>query len=95
MTDSDVTPMLNELVDRSRRIETRLTKYLESIGFDTKVQRAYWNGHSVIIPTPNTPLSEVLAQVPQDYPDDEPIPVRCRGQFIMEFFRTDLEDGAN
>ena len=92
--DENVTPMLNELIDRSRRIETRLTKYLESIGFDTKVQRPYWNGHSVIIPTPNAPLAEIIATVPDDFPEDEPIPVRCRGRFIMEFFRNE-NDAVN
>lgn len=94
MTD-EIIPLLNELIDRSRRTETRLTKYLESIGFDTRVQRPYWNGHSVIVPTPAVTLCDILAQVPTDYPMDEPIPVRCRGQFLMEFYRTENTDGAN
>lgn len=92
--NEEILPMLNELVDRSRRTETRLTKYLESIGFDTRVQRPYWNGHSVIVPTLSTPIGEIVAVVPADYPIDEPIPVRCKGQFVMEFYRTETLDGA-
>lgn len=93
--NEEILPLLNELIDRSRRTETRLTKYLESIGFDTRVQRPYWNGHSVIVPTPAVPICDILAVVPPDYASDEPIPVRCKGQFVMEFYRTENFDGAN
>lgn len=92
MSDDNILPLLNELIDRSRRTETRLTKYLESIGFDTRVQRPYWNGHSVIIPTLNVPLGDIIAQLPQDFPMDEPVQVRCKGQFVMEFYRSENSD---
>lgn len=61
------TTQLHEIRDRTRRIETRLTKYLESVGFDTQTQRPYVDdcGH-IVIPSLHCSLKDILAVLPDD-----------------------------
>jgi hypothetical protein len=62
---------LQEIRDRLRRLETRTTKFMESQGFDTHVQRARWQGNGKIeVPAPSCSLKEVLDAVPEDWPGD-------------------------
>ena len=56
-----------ETSDRLRRIETRLTRFMESQGFDTEVRRpAFKDGH-LDIPTDATSLRDILAAVPDGW----------------------------
>ena len=63
--------MTREILDRLVRTETRLTKYMEAQGFDTKVQRPRWDKHAstfaVFIPSEAVSLKEILAVIPDKY----------------------------
>jgi len=65
------TKTLEELRDRTRRVETRLTKYLESQGFDTQTQRPEWRSDGYVnVPSPNISLKDVLSVIPHTYLDE-------------------------
>lgn len=79
--------ILREVRDRTRRIETRLTKWLEAEGFETKVQRPVWRGDGRLdVPTRSCSLADCLSVVPPDWPGDEEIGVFCNGEFIVSLF---------
>lgn len=55
------TPM-DEVVDRLRRLETRLTVYMTENGFDTQTKRpTMTNGYECVIPNINVSIKDVLA----------------------------------
>lgn len=57
---------VSEVRDRSRRTETRLTRYLESIGFGTKVTKPWYDTtmHTVQVPSPECPLKDIVEAMP-------------------------------
>ena len=59
--------VLTEVLDRTRRIETRLTKYMEATGFDTKVRRPTFANGIINVPTPATSLKDCLSVIPHDW----------------------------
>lgn len=61
--DEDV----REILERTRRIETRTTKFMEAQGFDTKVQRATFEDGCVHIPSTNIAIRDILAVIPADH----------------------------
>lgn len=76
-----------EMVDRLRRIETRLTKYMLTQGFDTQSQKPTWLGDGVIdIPSRSCALSDCLEAIPADWVKDEGVTILCKGQFVADIF---------
>lgn len=67
-THDDITEML----DRTRRIETRLTSFMEAQGYDTGIKRANWRAKdgTVVIPSPAVALKEMLAAIPPSWTGD-------------------------
>ena len=80
--DLAVTDQTQETLDRARRIETRLTKYLEAIGFETGARKPVWNGDGVEVPSPATSLTDCLAAIPEGWDDELEVPVTFRGQVL-------------
>jgi hypothetical protein len=75
--------LVREGVDRSRRIETRLTKYLASIGFETGSRKPVWVSDGVVeAPSPACSIVDCLAVVPEDWDRDDEIAVMFRGQLL-------------
>jgi hypothetical protein len=67
---------LHEVWQRMRRTETRLTKFLETQGFDTQVSRARWDGldgGALIIPSRDITLRECLDAIPHEQEEDVPV----------------------
>jgi hypothetical protein len=62
-----------EILQRSRRIETRLTRLLETEGIQTGIQRPWWMDDKVIIPSPTVTLDAVLKCIPENW--HNPVPV--------------------
>lgn len=84
-------PLIKEITDRTRRIETRLTKYLESRGFDTQVQKPRWSGAGRIdVPTQACSLRDCLEVVPDSWDPEVEIEVYCNNDFLMSFALTPL-----
>jgi hypothetical protein len=78
--------MIVEILDRSRRIETRVTKFMEANGFDTKVQRAVWHDGQVIIPTPATLVKEIMTCIPRNWDGEVGIPIRCNDECLFTIY---------
>ncbi len=59
-----------ETSDRLRRLETRLTKFMEWMGFDTEVRRPTFDAQlgRLDIPTDAASLRDCLAAIPPDAP---------------------------
>lgn len=74
---------MQEVVDRCRRMETRLTRFLESQGFDTQVKRAVWlKSGQIVVPTPAVAVKECLSVIPSDWPIGKPIIVVHKGEIL-------------
>lgn len=59
---------LVEVLQRSRRIETRLTRLLETEGIQTGIQRPWWMDDRVMIPSPMTTIDAILKVIPEGWP---------------------------
>lgn len=80
-----VADVLTEIRQRMRRVETRLTRYMEAQGFETQTQKPVWDGTSVVVSTPNVSMKEVLAVVPPDW--HETVSIIHDGAVMMRFKR--------
>ena len=58
---------MQEVVDRVRRIETRLTKYLKEQGFDTHPARITFDRGDVVVPSKDCSLREIISVNPEDW----------------------------
>jgi hypothetical protein len=70
-------------LDRVRRIETRLTRYLETQGFDTQTQRPVLEPGpepKMHIPSMHISLKDMLAAIPADLNGWEDIEVQHAGR---------------
>lgn len=62
----------DELLSRTRRIETRLTQLMIGLGIETQAQRPLFSedssGHGrLIVPSRHSPLKEILDSIPDDW----------------------------
>jgi hypothetical protein len=78
---------VKEILDRCRRIETRLTRYLEIQGFATETRKPVWFPLTSIldVPSPEVSLKDCLAAVPEKWMC--PISVEHKGREILRFYR--------
>ncbi len=73
---------IGEIQDRLRRIETRLTKYMQERGFDTQVQEAAWGPGYVIIPSVDIRLRDLLKAIPASYGWEDDLEVVHAGEVV-------------
>lgn len=66
---------LREVRDRSRRIETRLTKLLRHLGLDEQGSMPEWKVNHVEVPSISTAVKDILAVIPDDWNVNVPVPV--------------------
>lgn len=78
----DLIKLVQESVDRTRRIETRLTKYLTSIGFETGAKRPEWVDGAIEAPSVATSLADLLSVIPEGWGEEDEVTVMFRGQPI-------------
>lgn len=74
-----------ELLDRTRRIETRLTRFMEESGFDTQVQRPTWSGGIIHAPTSSVSLRDCLAIIPDTWDRSEAVAVMVKDDLLGYF----------
>ncbi len=72
---------IKETFDRTRRIETRLTRYLEAKGFETKVQKPLWDRGTVQIPSMACSVKDILEAIP---PGVREAAVSHQGTVVLE-----------
>ena len=80
---------VKELLDRTRRIETRLTGGLQFLGYETGSERPVFNNGIITIPTPATALRDIMAVVPADWPVEQEIEVHHQGAWIVSVMKPD------
>jgi len=56
-----------EMLDRLRRIETRLTSFLHSQGVNTNSAMPVFSGNCVTIPSMACSLKDILGAIPEGY----------------------------
>lgn len=56
--------ILNELLKRVQRFETRFTRYLRIQGFDAQIARPEWRHDHIEVPTLFTPLADIFEAIP-------------------------------
>lgn len=83
--DKTTAEKVDEIHDRTRRIETRLTKCMEHLGFDTGVGRPEYRRGSVHIPSLSTSLQDILAAVPEAHPRDYNVGVMHKDKLVLTF----------
>lgn len=80
-----------ELLDRARRIETRLTRVAHALGVDTRSERGHFfrepDGSACVkLPSPRTSLKDVLDSVPVSW--NGPVKLYVGGELIGELTRS-------
>jgi hypothetical protein len=55
---------IREVRDRMRRVETRVTKIGRFLGVDVGGGRPIWRDGTVVVPTPNCAIGEMLKVIP-------------------------------
>ena len=77
---------LGEVLDRVRRIETKLTKFIESQGVDSGARHPIWlstNG-SIHMQSLETSVKELLALIPPNWP--RAVQVIHKGRTILNIY---------
>jgi hypothetical protein len=80
--------MVREILDRSRRTETRVTIVANSMGLDTQAQRPVWcEDGSVSIPSMDCSVKDILATIPSHFQFGESeVEVLHKSRHVMWFF---------
>jgi hypothetical protein len=73
---------LLEVLQRSRRIETRLTRLLETEGIQTGIQRPWLMNDQIMIPSPTTTLDAVLKCIPDGWSKPVPVFLKADQNFV-------------
>lgn len=82
----------DDMAVRLRRIETRLSKFMEWQGFDLQALKPSWKNGRVNIPSVGTPLREILNVIPSSWDKNEDIWVYHRGKFVLTFNVSEFTD---
>lgn len=69
---------IDEVVDRVRRMETKVTKLLDHAGLNTDGMHAVYTGHALEIPAINMGLQDMLDKLPPDVN----LPVLFEGRLV-------------
>lgn len=82
-----------EIVERTRRIETRITKIGNALGIDVGGARPVWRPDgTILLPSPGCSLTEILKAIPSMHQDD--VDVFVGADYLATIVR-DCENGAN
>lgn len=80
----DFTEFEQEMLDRSRRIETRLTKIGIAQGVDMRSSKPIWRNNRIDIPSRNCSIGDIMQAIPLDQRHRQ-FPVYIGGDYIAEF----------
>jgi hypothetical protein len=102
---ADIPGDIAEVRDRTRRIETRLTKWLESIGFETHAQKPLWFGPDdqvavsdafVELPSLYVSIKDILESIPPGYIETiEDVCIVHAGRIVAVLTAPMLADGRH
>lgn len=80
---SDQRDQMQEVLDRMRRMETRLTKFLMTMGFDTETHRPLWRDGTIHLPSPSASLKSCLEVIPDSWPTGSAVHVSHAGKTLV------------
>lgn len=60
---------LDEILSRTRRLETRTTAALVALGYDSQAQKPEFRRGALFLPSPHSSLKECINSIPKDWPD--------------------------
>jgi hypothetical protein len=60
-----------EAIQRLRRIETRLVRYFDHVGFDCGMRKPVWDNGRIELSSPDSSLKDMLAVIPKNYQGNE------------------------
>lgn len=83
MSDVD---KLNEVHERMRRVETRLTRLVEALGVDAGGKRPLWNDGVIVVPSLACSLHQIAATVPAGWDRTKRVEIQFNGQTILSIF---------
>lgn len=86
---------VDELVVRMRRLETRITNFLQLHGHVLMQPPQWYDGGVVLIHDDATPIGEIMRVIPPDWDEDRKITLRRGmgpGGFIAELYLSEGED---
>lgn len=83
MTESE---RLKDVQDRSRRIETRVTKICEAMGLDAGGLRPIWRDGTVIVPNMRSGFQDIIETIPAHWPREDEVLVNHKGVVIGSVF---------
>lgn len=75
-----------ELLDRTRRIETRLTTFLVSQGFEVHATMPVWSNGVITIPSMGCSIRDIMKAIPEDWCSEDDVAVTHRGDAIAYIF---------
>lgn len=83
---------VQEILSRTRRIETRLTQQMVALGYDTDTQKPTFERPvgvgapaRVSLPSPHSSMKEILTSIPEDY--TEPVEIFIGTEMVVTVFR--------
>lgn len=74
--------LLQECVDRTRRIETRQAKHLTAMGFETGVRKPIWSEGTIDAPSPAISVLDCVSIIPTSWEAELEVPVLFRGRIL-------------
>lgn len=74
---------VNEILDRVKRIETRVTIMGRHVGADVGGGRPTWHNGSIVIPTPNCSIGEMMKVIPPRW--DKGVHVYHEQDYLFSF----------
>lgn len=80
---SKYTEFEQEMLDRSRRIETRLTKLGIAQGVEMHGSKPVWSGNRVDIPSRNCSIGDIMQAIPPGQRHRQ-VPIYVGGDYIAE-----------
>jgi hypothetical protein len=82
---SDDRKLLNEIADRARRTETRVTKIANHMGIDAGGEKPSFNPvtHTLTVPSRRTSLEDIIAAVPTMH--QNMVRVVCGDDYMLTF----------
>jgi hypothetical protein len=82
MTGAD-RELLQEIADRARRTETRVTKVANALGIDAGGEKPKLRGNALYIPSLKTSLEDIIAAL-GDHPSYGPVEVYCGEDYLAK-----------
>lgn len=96
MSEIEQRRALTEIVDRVRRMETRLTRFLQHQGFDTRASmpQYYPDNGVLVVPSLSASIKDCLMALPDDWDGHDELIVMHKGDVVIGLFKP-LEEPKN